>query len=155
MTDQYISQIQNRVITLLRSYEIETSKSLNLLVEDACSEVSRLVACWILNDYPSVKTSIAKGKNVQNKNEFCHDVLLVEKNNQITIVDPTIWQIFPEKQSILLKTVTSISEVLNFLTQQYSGTWKISETITLNNYPTTEQEELKKVIKGIVQYEEQ
>ena len=154
MTDQYISQIQNRVITLLRSYEIETSKSLNLLVEDACSEVSRLVACWILNDYPSVKTSIAKGKNVQNKNEFCHDILLVEDNNQIIIIDPTIWQIFPNKESIFVDNINSLESALSLLEKQYLGTWKISETISLNEYSPKEQEELKRIIKGIVQYKE-
>jgi hypothetical protein len=150
---QSISQIQERVISLLRSYETGIRRPLNLIVEDTCSEVSRLVACWILSDFPNVKTSIAKGEGVHDKKEHDRDVLLIEDEN-IFIIDPTVWQIFPEKQSIFVRKTKSVEEALLVLEKNYSGTWIISETITLAGYVPEEQKKLEDVIKGIVRYDE-
>lgn len=138
---------------MLRSFEVGSKRPFDLLVEDTCSEVSRLVACWVLSDFPNVKTSIAKGENLQDNIEHNHDVLLIE-DESITIIDPTIWQIFPEKRNIFVGETNSIEEALSVLKKRYSGSWKISEIITLTEYAPEEQKKLEDVIRGTVRYEE-
>lgn len=144
VTKEFISQIQERVISLLRVNKKDEKIPLSLLTKDVCSEMSRLVACWILSADPKSETMIAKGKSVLGRKDFCHDVLLVVKDNVILIIDPTIWQIYPKKRSIYVGKTHSVDKVLSFLNKKYDGLWKISETITLKNYPKNEQEKLQK-----------
>ncbi|MDO8570798.1 MAG: hypothetical protein Q7R97_04405 [Candidatus Daviesbacteria bacterium] len=146
MSKDFILQIQKRVISLLRSNEKNTKISLSLLIKDTCSEVSRLVACWIISADPKAETMIAKGKDVLGRRNFCHDVLLVVKDNVVSIIDPTIWQIYPKKKSIYVGKTHSADTALEVLNKKYDGLWKISETITLDNYPKSEQEKLQKSI---------
>ena len=125
MNNNLIKQVQRRVIKLLKKKD----KPLYLLAEDNCSELSRLVGCWILEKIPDSKIFIAKGENVMNLKNKCHDIVLAENYNKVYIIDPTVWQFFKNKRSILIGTEQDIKRALNNLRNVYKGNWKISEEL--------------------------
>src|SRR3989338_7875359 len=93
MDDIFLEKIQKRVIDLL----LTLSHDLRTAAKDQCSEVARLVGCWILDEYPEYKVQICKGTLSKG---LAHDVLVVGGQEKLFLIDPTIWQIFPESEQI-------------------------------------------------------
>jgi len=97
------------------------------LSRDHCSEVSRLLADRLLRRFPKSKLYIAKGELKAR----AHDVIFFEPNGGVFyIIDPTIWQIFKMKKSILVSDAKNLNDALKILSRMYSGKWKISEKVT-------------------------
>ena len=114
--------------------------SLFNICNDTCSEVSRLLAQWLRNKLPKADMYIAKGKIGKR----FHDLLLVH-DEEVYILDPTVWQFFKNKKSILIKKTKTVNDALLKLASIYGGKWKISERIT--KYPRKEIERLKSVLE--------
>ncbi len=113
--------------------------SLSKLCDDTCSEVSRMLGQWFLNKLPKADMYIAKGKIGKR----FHDLLLVH-DKEVYILDPTVWQFFKNKKSILIKRTKTVNDALLALTSIYGGKWKISERIT--KYSNKEIERIKNVL---------
>lgn len=139
MENKIIKQIQKRVIALLRN---NTNKPLYIASIDTCSEMARLAGCWISKKLPQAKIFILKGKNIQNTKRS-HDILAIEFNENIDLIDPTVWQFFKYKKSIHIKNVKKLADVFVEAKKIYGGEWKISEELIAENY---ECHELKKII---------
>lgn len=139
MKKETIRQIQRKIVALLRR---DNNKPLRITSVDNCSEVARLVGCWIFEKLPQVKIHVLKGKNVKNTKRN-HDILAIEQNGNIDLIDPTVWQFFKNKKSIYLKTKDNLANSLFEATKIYGGKWKISEEITVGNY---KKNELKKIV---------
>ncbi len=137
MNKEFIDKIQKRVINLLKTL----SDDLQVVAKDRCSEIARLVGCWILNWYPEYKAQIYKG---ELSGGLAHDVLVIGNDRSLFIIDPTIWQMFPESKSIFIGFIQDIPAAVSLLKKRYGGLWKISETMGCldENY----QQELLKVI---------
>jgi hypothetical protein len=43
------------------------------------------------------------------------------------VIDPTVWQFFKNKKSILIASENSIDDAVATLVHYYGGTWKLSE----------------------------
>lgn len=113
-------------------------------MSDCCSELSRLVPCWINENDESYQHTILKGKNVCNTTKS-HDILACSQNNRVYLIDPTIWQFFPNKNSIFIGEYSSINNAIVMITKKYSGNWKKSET--LKNISLEEKIKLLKIVK--------
>lgn len=114
--------------------------SLSKLCDDACSEVSRILAQWFLKKLPKADMYIAKGKIGK---QF-HDLLLIH-DKEVYILDPTVWQFFKNKKSILIKKTKTVNDAPLALASIYGGKWKVSEQIT--KYSHKEIERLKSVLE--------
>jgi hypothetical protein len=110
------------------------------LTQDSCSEISRLLGVWLYKKFPKAKIYIYKGR-VGGR---LHDLLLIQKNG-IYVIDPTVWQFFKNKKSILIAKENSIDAALAALTQCYGGKWKLSESV--ESYSSLEIEKLKTAVK--------
>ncbi len=113
--------------------------SLAKLCDDTCSEVSRLLSQWFLKRLPKTDMYIAKGKIGKR----FHDILLIH-DKEVYILDPTVWQFFKNKKSILIKKTKTINDALLVLTSIYGGKWSISEQII--KYSRNEIEQLRKIL---------
>jgi hypothetical protein len=125
--NDYISTIQTKVTNLLKAFP----GSLARASKDRCSEIARLVGCWIFKDYPNIEISVLKG---EFSNNMAHDILVVKYVDKIYVLDPTVWQIFPESKTIAVCTVNSITEAIVFVTNKYGGVWKVSELLKACSY---------------------
>jgi hypothetical protein len=123
MNNGMVQKIQERIIGLL---PIEGQDRPGVLLADNCSEISRLVAGWIKTLSETSHILILKGINVCNTQK-AHDILAVTINNQVYIIDPTIWQFFPEAKSILVCVSENINVALDKIKEIYGGGWKESE----------------------------
>jgi len=139
MEKDTIRQIQKKVVELLHE---NNNKPLYITSVDNCSEVVRLVGCWIFEKLPQSKIYILKGKNIQNTRR-CHDILAVEYNRNINLIDPTVWQFFKNKKSIFIKTIDNLANSLFEANKIYGGKWKISEILKASN---CRKSKLKKII---------
>jgi hypothetical protein len=117
--------------------------SLFNLSDNTCSEISRLLAQWFRNKLPKADMYIAKGK-IEKR---FHDLLLVY-DKEVYILDPTVWQFFKNKKSILIKKTRTVNDALLALADIYGGKWRISEKIT--KYSNKEIEKLKRVLTKLV-----
>lgn len=104
-----------------------------MLAEDNCSEVARLVGCWIFEKIPNAKISIAKGTNVLGRKNKSHDVIVVQDHDFVYGIDPTVWQFFKFKRNILIAKTKTVESLLNILEKKYKGNWHISEKINKNS----------------------
>lgn len=145
MNKKYIEKIQTKILELLPK---EKRQKKALLLEDSCSELSRLVAIWICEDDKSIRQIILKGGNVCNKNKS-HDILASTKNSKVYLIDPTIWQFFPNENSILIGEYPSLEESIIAAAKKYGGYWKISEEV--KEISSEEKDELLKIIKENIQ----
>lgn len=126
MNKETIKQIQTRIIKLLPK---EKQSSIGILCNDSCSEMSRLVASWIKEKDKSSRLLILKGVNVCGTQKS-HDILAVlTSDNDVYIIDPTIWQFFPKKQTILLFISNNLDKALEKIKKLYGGKWQVSEEI--------------------------
>lgn len=139
MDEKLLDKIQKSVIDLLRTL----SDDLQIAAKDQCSEISRLVGCWILNESSDYNIRICKGKLPDG---IAHDVVVAGKDDSLLLIDPTIWQIFPDSKSIFIGSPQNISEAIDILEQKYGGKWKVSES--LEKCDEKYQQELLGIIKS-------
>jgi len=97
---------------------------LYVLTQDSCSEISRLLGQWLYKKFPKAKIYIYKGK-VRGR---AHDVLIVEANH-VSVIDPTVWQFFKNKKSILIASENSIDDAVATLAHCYGERWRLSERV--------------------------
>jgi hypothetical protein len=139
MNKKIIEQIQRRVESLL----LTLSDDLQTAAKDQCSEAARLVGCWILDESPEYKAQIFKGAFSDGS---AHDILAVESKKEVFLIDPTVWQMFPESSSIFVGSVGNTSEAINLLQRKYAGTWGVSEV--MQKCDQDYQQELLRVIRS-------
>lgn len=139
MDKKLIEKIQKRVVNFL----LTLSDDLQTAAKDQCSEITRLVGCWILNEYPEHRAQICKGTLSDG---LVHDVLAIEDGKKLFLIDPTTWQIFPKSDSVFIGSVRNVPEAIWLLHKKYGGMWKISET--MRNCDENYQQELLTVIKN-------
>ena len=144
MNKKYIEKIQKKILELLPE---EKRQKKMLLLEDSCSELSRLAASWMNENDKSSRQAILKGDNVCNTNKS-HDILASIKNGKVYLIDPTIWQFFPDENSILIGEYTSLDEAFAAVTKKYSGNWQKSED--LKEISSKEKNELLEIILEII-----
>lgn len=139
MDQKFLEKIQKKVIALL----LTLSDNLQTAAKDQCSETARLVGCWILDEYPEHKVQIFKGTF---SNGLAHDILVIEDGKILFLVDPTIWQKFPESKDIIVESTSNMSEVISLLEKKYGGRWKVSEM--MQKCDEDYQQELLSLIKS-------
>jgi len=127
--DETLKNIQNRIINYLKEYG---SQPLLYLCKDNCSEISRLTSYWLYCDNPNNQYSIIKGTGI--KEEKSHDVLAIKDSDKYYLVDPSIWQFFPEANNIYLGKFNSVEEISLFLENKYTGTWSVSEIMSEESF---------------------
>ncbi|NIA02548.1 MAG: hypothetical protein GWP15_04130, partial [Nitrospirae bacterium] len=126
MNKENIKKIQDRILELLPKNR-RSEKS--ALLEYSCSELSRLVASWIKESEKNIHCFILKGDDVCGTQKS-HDILVViDENNKIYVIDPTIWQFFPDEKSILIGKFNSLNASIIATEEKYGGGWKISEDL--------------------------
>lgn len=124
VNENIIKKIQKKIIQLL---PIDQQDQPGILFADSCSEVSRLVANWIKKLDKSNRILIMKGDNVCGTKK-AHDILAITiTDNQVYVIDPTIWQFFPQAKSILVFVVNNINIALDKIKVMYGGQWAESE----------------------------
>lgn len=117
---------------------------MGILCEDSCSELSRLLSCWTIKEYPKATISILKGNGVFNTKRS-HDIVLIEGDKKFFLVDPSVWQFFKSKRSILVGEIKNTEEALKLARNVYKGKWQVSEKIEKNI--CKESKELERIIK--------
>lgn len=126
MNKDIIKKIQEQIIQLLPDNHQDR---MDILLSDSCSEISRLIGGRIKIFDKSDHVLIIKGTNVCGTQK-AHDILMVTTaNNQIYVIDPTIWQFFPQAKSILVSTSNNLNNALNKIRAIYGGQWSESEKI--------------------------
>jgi CRISPR/Cas system-associated endonuclease Cas3-HD len=125
-----IKLIQQKITKLLRSHG---QKTLAAASRDNCSELSRLVGIWILKKFPHATVDILQGTKVMNTNS-AHDIVAATFQQLVYIIDPTVWQFFPYKKSILITTVANIQTALQQVAASYHGNWQIAEKFNPRHY---------------------
>lgn len=124
MSEDIIKKVQERVTQLL---PVGQRNQPGVLLADSCSEVSRLTAGWIKEIDKSTRILVIKGANVCDTKK-AHDILaVIIQNNQVYIIDPTIWQFFPQAKSILVFISENIDTALEKIKKMYGGQWMKSE----------------------------
>jgi|SRR3989339_827497 len=141
--EKIIDEIQNKIISLLRESKKSVDTPLSELCVDSCSELSRLSACWLSKKLPGAQFIIVKGVGVKSGQN--HDVLVVVVGQKRHLIDATIWQFFPDHESILLGNFDDEKEVKHFLENTYGGEWSVSEDLTEESFK--EKNEWEKVIR--------
>lgn len=112
MNEKEINEIQNKILDLSPS-------KLGTDFKYCCSEICRLIIKWFSNYDMSYKYYILKGANVMG-GKMAHDILIVKKGNEVAIIDPTIWQFFPDAKTILVYTSNSLQEGINYANKKYN-----------------------------------
>lgn len=138
-----LKQIEERVIELLSE---NPGPSLTESSKDNCSEMSRLVGCWIQEQKPEAAMTILKGEDVCGRHT-AHDLLAVTLKKTTYLLDPTIWQFFPDSQSILVGEGRSLADAFELAKNQYGGTWVLSEEFDANAYSQDTLQEI--ILKNI------
>lgn len=99
------------------------------LFQDSCSEASRLVGGWLQRMSPDDKFFILKTEKVLGTNR-AHDILAVEdKHGAIWIIDPTVWQFFPNRKDILICKAKNLNQAIQTIQKMYGCKWSISEVL--------------------------
>lgn len=120
MNKKVIVQIQKQVIQLLPARH---NNQPGILLADSCSEISRLVASWIKILDKSNHILILKGIDVCGTKK-AHDILVVTTaDKKVYIIDPTIWQFFPQVKTILVFISGDMYIALDKVKDMYGGKW--------------------------------
>lgn len=126
MTEKFIDKIQKKILELLPKGERQKKA---LLLVDCCSELSRLVASWINDVDKTSHQVILKGDKVCDTNKS-HDIVASIRNDKVYLIDPTIWQFFPDEDSIFIGKFGSLDEAIDAAAIKYGGHWQKSEDLT-------------------------
>ena len=138
---KFIKQIQNQILNLLPQDKLQQKA---FLLRDCCSELSRLVASWISDADQSNRHVILKGSNVCDTDKS-HDILASIKNDKVYLIDPTIWQFFPNESTILVGEYGSLDQAIAAATEKYGGDWQKSQD--LNGVSQKERDKWLKIVK--------
>lgn len=130
MTNKFINKIQKKILELLPEGKINEK---GLLLQDSCSELSRLVTSWIKDEEKFSHQIILKGDNVCNTIKS-HDIIAHFQNGKVYIIDPTIWQFFPNKKTILLGEYSSLDDAIVAISKEYGGQWQKAEVMDEDMY---------------------
>jgi hypothetical protein len=121
----YIQTLQNSSISILK--EGNEKKPLWMLAKYNCSELSWLAGLNVLEDLgPASKPFILKG-DVNNsdveKVENIHDILgyFDSKEGEYAVVDPKVWQFYPERESIYVGSFQTIDEAISEVGNSTTG----------------------------------
>jgi len=124
MDQKLIKKLQRQIIKLLPA-GLQNQPS--ILLTDSCSELSRLVANRIKILDKSSQIFIIKGIRVCGTKK-AHDILaVITVNKEVYIIDPTIWQFFPQAKSILVFILDDINIALDKIKTMYGGRWSKNE----------------------------
>lgn len=134
---RYLEQAKKHVFDLI-GYNGRVP--LYVLTKDSCSEISRLLGQWLYVKFPKAKIYIYKGK----VRGCFHDLILMQEK-KVYVIDPTVWQFFKNKKSILIATENSISEAVAALNCYYGGKWTLSERVM--GYAMAEIRKFKDVVE--------
>ncbi len=142
MDKEFFKTIESRILELLPK---EDWLDKGVVLEDCCSEMARLVASWISEYEKSARFFILKGDEVC-KTKRSHDVLvLIMKNGEAYLIDPTVWQFFPQEKSILVGKSDSLENLIVMAKTKYGGNWKVGEE--LKDISHEEEKEWLRIIK--------
>ena len=67
------------------------------------------------------------------------------QEGKVSVIDPTVWQFFKNKKSILIAERNTIQDALAATSQYYGGKWKLSEKV--GSYSFDKIKRFKAVIK--------
>lgn len=123
MTD-WRANIQSRVESFFRG---RSDLALKVSTRDCCSEMTRLVASWLQDDFPTSGFLVLKGTQLHRGSEQAHEVLGIESKTKIDVIDPTVWQLSPDENDIFVGEFESLSDAYQHLRNQYGGDWVINE----------------------------
>lgn len=126
------------VVSLL---EYDGRRPLAVLCEDSCSEVSRLLGLWFRKKLPKARIFIAQGKIGKRR----HDLLVVENGRDVDVVNPTVWQFFKYKKTMVMARAKTTEDAIGALAEMYGGTWRITERVS--RYAGRDMARLKAIIK--------
>lgn len=141
MNKKYIEKIQKNIMELLPEGD---SQHKAFLLKDCCSELSRLVASWIKENDKSSCQTILKGDNVCDTNKS-HDILASVNDGKVYLIDPTIWQFFPDEDLMLIGEYASLDEAIDAAAKKYGGQWQESENLKQSS--PDDKENWLKIIK--------
>jgi len=119
MNKQEIIEIQKRILDLV------PNKS-GIYLKYCCSEISRLIIKWLWDYNKSYKFYILKGFCVMG-GKMSHDILAIEEDNGYLIIDPTIWQFFPDASTILVYEGSSLDAGIDKIKNKYNCTWVLEK----------------------------
>lgn len=142
MNKNFFNKYQKNIVALLKKGG--GNKPLGVLCEDSCSELSRLLSCWMIKEYPKAAILILKGDKVFNTKKS-HDIVLIEGDKKFFLLDPSVWQFFKNKRSILVGEIKNTEEALKLANNTYKGKWQVSEKIDKNI--CKEHKEFERVIR--------
>lgn len=140
MDKGYITTCELKIRKILTSEQSSKDIPICILSDSLCSELSRLLGGWFKHDFSESTVFILKG--LLPHGGF-HDVVCVQFKKSFFLVDPSIWQFFPDADSILLGTFKNKFSAINILKIKYGGTWFVSDHIINNLF----EEKLKSIIK--------
>jgi len=141
MDNKYIEEIQKKILELLPE---EKRWEKRFLLGDCCSELSRLVASWINENNKYDHQVILKGDDVCKTNKS-HDIVASIKNGKVYLIDPTIWQFFPDENSIFVGEYCTLGEAIDAAAKKYGGYWQKSED--LEEISSEEKNKLLGIVK--------
>ncbi len=146
MNENYINELEEYMISVLKAGN--KGKPLSMLAKYNCSEVSRLVGLKVLEYLgEDSKPFILKGEVTKNgiDKDNIHDILgfLDVDSSKFVLIDPTIWQFFPESEEIFLGEFEALDDAIAFCADFYEGEWNFSE------YVDKESEDVNEMMKII------
>lgn len=147
MDEKFINNLQKKIVKFLKG---KKSLPLYLLTHDNCSELSRLVGCWILKEMKNTEIFILKGKNILDIKNKEHDILAIKNISGVYLIDPTVWQFFKNRKSIFVGLSKNIDDSLNLAKKAYKGIWKLSEK--LESADCKQKKEWEKIISENIKY---
>lgn len=150
MSNIIIKDLRQNLINFLRT--IDNKRNLFQLTKNNCSEISRYIWIDMIEKYwEHIKPFILKGSVPVINETITHDLLWFYWNGKIIIVDPTIWQFYPNKHSIfILQSEWDLDVVINLLKIKYwFNNWKLSEYLDISM--AKEKLEWKRMIKNNIE----
>ena len=126
-----INQIQNFTQKILRKSG-KRGMSLKELAKDNCSEISRLAGCFALKSWRGTAVYVLKGDCVFGRKQS-HEILAIQEGEKVYVLDPSVWQFFFRKKSILVGDADNILGAIKLTKGVYKGSWKISEKLLLKD----------------------
>jgi len=139
MHKKEIQNIQDRILDLAPNRS-------GVYLKYCCSELSRLIISWLATD-KSRRLYILKAANVMGS-DMSHDILAIKQNDNITIIDPTIWQFFPKAKTILVYEGTNLNSAQDALNEKYRCEWAIGSQEKIPS--SKEQAEYLKITNSII-----
>ena len=140
MNKNEIIETQNRILDLAPNRS-------GIYLKYCCSELSRLIIRWFYSYDKTYRFYISKGTDVMS-GQMAHDILIIKKNDTYSIIDPTIWQFFPDAKSILVYNGDDLEKGIDNIKRKYKCNWVLGEQEEIPDDKTAK--EYTKIIKCII-----